>query len=147
MMKLKIAILVVSALSLCACQGTRGKKQLRDEAREFADAFYNYQFDKCLQHCTPESEPWLRFAASNVHEADVRLLSAQETDATVEIDDISIDDGDSSATVHMTIHDFLAMDTVGKAGHMVGTATVSLPMTRRNGQWKISLTSFPKTKH
>ena len=43
------------------------EEQLRTDADSFAVNYYNWHFEKALRYCTPESEKWLRFTASNVH--------------------------------------------------------------------------------
>lgn len=53
------------------------EEQLRMDADSFAVNYYNWHFEKALRFCTPESEKWLRFTASNVHQADVDSLRAK----------------------------------------------------------------------
>lgn len=53
------------------------EEQLRMDADSFAVNYYNWHFEKALRYCTPESEKWLRFASSNVHQADVDSLRAK----------------------------------------------------------------------
>ncbi len=90
-----------------------------------------------MKYCTQSSEPWLRYAASNVHEADVELLRNKAEDATIEINDIDFGDDEASATVSITVHNFLQMDSIGQEAHLVEEADFHLPMCMEKGVWKI----------
>lgn len=144
MMKFKIAMALIGILLLTACHDDHREKQLRQKALEFADAFYNYQFDKCLAYCTPEAKSWIRFAASNVHESDVQTLRSQKVGASVKLDDICLEEGDTLAIVHLTVSDFMTLDSIGKAGKIIRKATVALPAIYREKKWLINLQRIPE---
>ena len=40
----------------------------------FAEAYFNYDFEKAKRMVTPESEKWLRFIASNITQEDIDLV-------------------------------------------------------------------------
>ena len=109
----------------------------------FATYYFNWHFPKTLKYCTRSSEPWLRYAASNVHKADVERLRAKEEDATVEINDITFGDDGVSATASITVHNFLQMDSIGQEAHLVDEAEFLLPMSMENNAWKIKLEKLP----
>ena len=78
--------------------------QLENDIDSFATYYFNWQFPKTLKYCTQSSEPWLRYAASNVHQADVDLLRTKLRLPTIEINDIDFsDDGATppSASPHI----------------------------------------------
>ena len=119
------------------------EKQLKEDIDSFATYYYNWHFEQAVKYCTPESEKWLRFAASNVHPADIDLLHAKKEDATIEIQDIDFLDDEVSANVNITVSNFLQMDTIGTEAHHVSQATFQLPMTIHNGKWKVKLEQLP----
>ncbi len=119
--------------------GAGSAEQLREEADSFATNYYNWHFKKALSYCTPESEKWLRFAASNVHKADVDLLRAKNEDAKIELGDISWQDNDTLATIEIKVSDFLQMDSIGKAAHLIPEARFHLSMVMRNGKWMVKM--------
>ena len=130
------------ALAAMSCQPHEGsEKQLKEDIDSFATYYYNWHFEQAVKYCTPESEKWLRFAASNVHPADI--LHAKKEDATIEIQDIDFLDDEVSANVNITVSNFLQMDTIGTEAHHVSQATFQLPMTIHNGKWKVKLEQLP----
>ena len=104
-----------------------------------------WHFPKTLKYCTRSSEPWLRYAASNVHKADVERLRAKEEDAIVEINDITFGDDGVSATASITVRNFLQMDSIGQEAHLVDEAEFQLPMSMENNAWKIRMVNLPRS--
>jgi hypothetical protein len=100
-------------------------------------------FEKAARFCTPESKVWLRYAASNVHPADIELLKAKNEDAHIEIGDIDFKEDEVSATVNLEITNFLQMDTIGKEARLINKSKLTLPMTIHNGKWKVELKQLP----
>lgn len=96
-----------------------------------------------VKYCTKESERWLRYAASNVNETDVELLRQKPEDASIEITDIDFDDDETSATVTLTVHNFLQMDSIGQDPQLIEQADFQLPMCMEKGLWKIKLDKLP----
>lgn len=85
-MAIAVAAILTSVYTLTGCQSHQGdENQLENDIDSFATYYFNWQFPKTLKYCTQSSEPWLRYAASNVHQADVDLLRTKAEDATVEI--------------------------------------------------------------
>lgn len=140
-----LTIIVMGAASILAYNGCRSHEgdedQLKADADSFATYYYNWHFEKAVKFCTPESEQWLQYVASNVHQPDIDLLRSKKKDATIEIQDISYSDDGVSATVSLNVTNFLQMDTIGKEAHLVKQATFSLPMVLHDGRWKIRMDS------
>ena len=131
-------------LSLMSCQPHEGsEEQLKADVDSFATYYYNWHFEKAARFCTPESKVWLRYAASNVHPADIELLKAKNEDAHIEIGDIDFKEDEVSATVNLEITNFLQMDTIGKEAHLINKSKLTLPMTIHNGKWKVELKQLP----
>ena len=139
-----VACMTASIFSLSGCEPHEGSEdQLKADADSFANNYFNWHFPKTLKYCTKSSEPWLRYAASNVHEADVERLRTKAEDATVEINDISFGEDGTSAIASITVHNFLQMDTIGQEAHLVDEAEFQLPMSMENNAWKIKLNKLP----
>ena len=131
-------------LSLMSCQPHEGsEEQLKADVDSFATYYYNWHFEKAARFCTPESKVWLRYAASNVHPADIELLKAKNEDAHIEIGDIDFKEDEVSATVNLEITNFLQMDTIGKEARLINKSRLTLPMTTHNGKWKVELKQLP----
>ena len=145
-MAIAVAAILTSVYTLTGCQSHQGdEEQLENDIDSFATYYFNWQFPKTLKYCTQSSESWLRYAASNVHQADVDLLRTKAEDATIDINDIDFSDDGTNATVSITVHNFLQMDTIGQEAHLVDEAEFQLPMSMENNAWKIRMVNLPRS--
>ena len=135
-----IFLSITAPFSFMGCQSHEGsKEQLENDLDSFATHYYNWHFAEALKYCTPASERWLRYMASNVHEADIDLLRNKAEDADIEIGDIDFHDDEVTATAHITVSNFLQMDTIGQAAHLIEQATFPLQLEMQQGKWKVNL--------
>ena len=121
--------------------------KVRTAVDSFATYYFNWQFYKATNFVTDSSQVWLSYAASQVHEADIELLREKE-DATVEIEEINIDDSETP-TARIKVRDFLRMDTIGTEGHVVKEATFVLQLenTAQEGkEWKVRMEGLPQSE-
>ncbi len=140
-----IVSIATALYALTSCQQHEGSEdQLKNEVDSFAISYFNWHFPKAVKYCTASSEPWLRYAASNVHKADIELLRNKAEDATIEVNDIEFGDDEVTASVNVTVHNFLQMDTIGQEAHLVNEAHFLLPMAMENDIWKVKLEQMPK---
>ena len=130
-------------LSLMSCQQHEGsEEQLKADIDSFATYYYNWHFEKAARFCTPESKVWLRYAASNVHQADIELLKAKNEDAQIEIGDIDFNEDEVTATVNLEITNFLQMDTIGKEARLIKLPyknRFALPFLERQTYCKVKI--------
>lgn len=142
-----VVAITTSLYTLTGCQAHEGsEEQLENNLDSFATYYYNWQFPKAVKFCTASSEPWLKYAASNVHEADVELLRNKETDATVEINDIDFGDDEVSAIADITVRNFLQMDSIGEEAHLVEEADFLLPMCMEMGYGRLEWQAYRKVE-
>lgn len=144
--KLTISLTIVGCvlIGLCACTDHKNEEQLRDTASAFAQTYFNWQFNDALAHCTPSSQRWISYVASQVKQDDVDKLRSAEQGARSEIKKIQYEEGDSVASVVMKVENFLSMDSIGTVGHFVESATYTLQFVQLNKQWKVRLTELPR---
>ncbi len=144
--RLTISLTIVGCvlIGLCACTDHKNEEQLRDTANAFAQTYFNWQFNDALTHCTPSSQRWISYAASQVKQDDVDKLRSAEQGARSEIKKIHYDEGDSVASVVMKVENFLSMDSLDAVGHFVKSATYTLQLVRQTKQWKVRLTELPR---
>lgn len=140
-------LLAGTCLSLVSCNDVPNgeKKELDKEVTAFADAYFGYDFDLALQHCTPESRKWLVYAASNVHEEDLETLRSQEEGTSAEVIDYDFD-SDTTGTAIVEVHRFLQTDSIGQPGRMVDQATFSLPIVHTGGKWTVRMEGLPQSE-
>ncbi|KXB41100.1 hypothetical protein HMPREF1870_01624 [Bacteroidales bacterium KA00344] len=133
-------LLIMGCLSLCSCENDN-EEQLTETVSSFSDSYFNWQYFRSVKYCTLDSKQWLSYMASQVNEADVEALRAQEEGATVEIEDVDLLPGDSVAKVRIIVYNYLNMDTIGVEGRVVDKAFFVIPAKRNNGVWKVQLTA------
>lgn len=142
-----IALTVFFAVGCESASRIREERLARTAVDSFATYYFNWQFDKAARFVTDSSQVWLRYAASQVHEADIAILREKE-DATVEIEEIDINDADSSSAL-VTVWDFLRMDTIGTEGHLVEKASFRLSIektSQEDRKWKIRMAGLPQSE-
>ncbi len=126
------------------CQPHEGSEsQLKEDVDSFATYYYNWHFRQAAKFCTSESEVWLRYASSNVHQADLDLLHQKQEDAVAEVQDVEFGDDEISAKVYLKVSNYYRMDTIGTEAHLVKEADVTLPMVMQEGRWKVLLNQLP----
>ena len=140
-------MIVFCWLALLGCHEaeTAPEEKVMVQAAAFADAYFNYDFDRARKMVTPESEKWLRFAASNVTQEDVDLLNAQEENATVEAEDYERWN-DSTLVVTVTVRNFLKKDSLGKEGVMTDEAQFRLTAVEHEGDFLIRMEGLPRSE-
>lgn len=135
-----VSLLVATILFATSCgDGGSDQSDAEDVAVCFGKAYFNYEFKNASQYCTPESERWLKFAASNVTEKDVEVLRGMDTGAEVESSDVNYADDDSTATVCVTVHDVMMRDTIGGDGHVVDEAHYIIPLVKQGDIWLVKM--------
>jgi hypothetical protein len=137
---LSSALLIMGFLSLSSC-GSDKEEQLIKTVSSFSDSYFNWQYFRSVEYCTPESKQWLSYMASQVDESDIEALRTQEEGATVEIENVDILPGDSVAKIKVKVYNYLNMDTIGVKGKPVDEATFVILMKRNDGVWKVQLTA------
>jgi hypothetical protein len=146
-MKSLFSLLPLLAFAFFSCSGGLGSSESRlaECADSFAVHYFNYHFADAMRFVTPESEKWLHYAASNVHQADIDLLRSQEEPATVELNEIEIDEADSTGTIRLSVSNFLRMDTIGTSAHLTKRATYVLHAVCKDKKWRIRMAGLPRS--
>ena len=121
-------------------------RQLKKQVDSFAVYYFNWQFHKAVRFVTPESEKWMSYAASQVHQADIDLLQQKELPATCEIQEITYNDTLFSAIAHVTIRNYLRMDTIGKEASVIDVANFDIPLSyhSQSDKWIVNINELPR---
>jgi hypothetical protein len=134
-------------LFISSCESHPGSsRQLKKQVDSFAVYYFNWQFHEAIRFVSPTSEKWMSYAASQVHQADIELLQQKELPATCEINEISYDDENLFAIAHVTIRDYLRMDTIGKAATIVDLAHFDIPLSyhAQSDKWIVNINELPR---
>lgn len=139
-MRHRLVAIVVAAQLLAACiMVSDSEKKIREDIGEFAVRYFNYDFAGAAECCTPESKKWISLAASQMTEADLDVLRAQKKAATAEVTAVCFDSCDSLATVTVRVTDFMQIDTVSSAGHIIPEAMFGISAVCRDGRWFVRM--------
>ena len=141
------ALLLTCLLGFVACNETPSTKDKKVEncARAFAEAYFNYDFLAAKELVTPESEKWLRFAASSITEEDVAQLNSMEQGAQAEVQDITLVD-DSTSIAVVEVKEFLQKDSIGKAATIVDNAQFELVVLKREKKYYVRMEGLPRSE-
>lgn len=110
----------------------------------FAVNFFNWRLDHAVKFCTPESEKWLKFAASQVQRNDIEQMKNLPDNFAYTY---SIRQGDpkgSAAEVALNVENFFVLDTIGKPGRVKNNATYILQLVKQGKTWKVKLNGLPR---
>jgi len=83
----KFTIIIWIASLLVSCDDST-KKVPEDNALQFAEAYYNYDFKRAEKLCTEEGRRCLVFKASNTTQADLDMYNSNES-VTAEISGVT----------------------------------------------------------
>lgn len=140
---MKNIILLTSVLMLAGCSMGSDDSSASCTALTWADAYFNCDFVEAAKHVTPESEKWLRFAASNIVEDDLQLLR----DNPVEIDedaDVTYSN-DTLRVVSIDVKNFLVNRSVDEPKEQADEGTFLVNVVKRNGQWAVRMEGLPRS--
>jgi len=138
-MKINFSVLVIAIALFTSCTHKGNERQMKADVDSFAIHYFNWQYKESLPYCTKESEKWLRYAASQVHQADIDLLRTKSEGASYELGDIKFNENDTTANILIEVKNYLCMDTIGKEGRIIEEATYSLPLVYKGNGWKVKM--------
>lgn len=136
----KTFLQMTAALLLGACAPSQSDidERAQKTATEFSQAYFNYDFKEAGKLATPESEKWLRYAASNVSQAVVDLYNDNELPASAEATDFYWSD-DTTATVCVRVSDYIADDSIMSAPQIAKEGLFRLTVVRRDNKMLVRM--------
>ena len=104
----------------------------------FATSYFNYDFRTAAKFCTPESEKWLRYEASQMKKSDVERLVAKKYGASYVVNSIE-KQSDSLSIATLEVYDYYINATIDSMGHEESKITFMIPMCYKDKQWLVTL--------
>lgn len=136
---------VLLAFYACDFLDKEGGDMADETATQWAEAFFNYQYDRAARFVTPESRKWISFAASNISEQDVEILRQQENMANIILLDC-VQTNESTWTATIEVNHFLVRDSLDKAGHLVDTDTeFQVDIVERDKRMFVRMEGLPQS--
>jgi hypothetical protein len=142
---MKLLKMCMAALLLAGCDlGVSGDEAAQEAAVAWADAYFNCDFHEAAEYATPESEKWLRFAASNTTEAGLELL--RERNARVEADDYFPVAYDTLRVIKLTVWNHLLPSVPGQEVRQAEKGEFIVTVVNRDGSWKVRMEGLPRSE-
>lgn len=126
--------LFVSLLLSCS---DKDANTAEERALAFAQNYFNLRYKQSLTLCTENAKKWVVFRATNITQEDVDVINAQTDTAECEIDDVELNDDETTADVKMTIKNVLVCDSIGKHGNIKEKIKKTLRMKKVSGNWYV----------
>jgi len=140
-----LSIVVILTISACDFLEKEGSDMVDEAATQWAEAYFNYQYDRASRFVTPESRKWIRFAASNITEQDIEIIRQQESMAEVSLTDyLQTDDSTWIATIE--VNHFVMRDSLNQAGHLVNNdMEFQIKIVERDKRMYVKMEGLPQS--
>lgn len=129
---------VIIILSAYSCKERETVEIIHERVDSFAVKYFNWQYPQCVKYVTPESKKFLEMLSTNVTENNVEMLRSFAEDATIYIDDIMLID-DNNAKASVTIHNYLAADSIGRDIKLHEEGSAELKLVRKAEAWYVDM--------
>ena len=133
-----ILLSVCVLLASCKASSEALDEDVQSTAVNFALSYFNYDFEGALKLATPESEKWLRYAATNVTQAVVDLYNSQQERVDVNIDNFYWTD-DTTACVSVSVSHFVVDDSIHSAPRVADEGLFRLTVVRRGSKLAVKM--------
>lgn len=141
-----LLLLLIPLIMSCNMLSITNRQQASTCIDSFCVSYFNYNFSKAARFCTDSSYKWLQYAASQVNETDVEILRQQKVPATCEITELNCNEDDSITFASVQIRNFLQLDSIGKAGHIIEKATFQLELVKVADHWLVRMEGLPRSE-
>lgn len=139
---MKISFLTVICLlifgSCTKHQISEDEEKITSVTNNFATQYFNFALKEAMQFCTPESEKWIKFMASNITQEDIDVLKNKSEGATHNTDEI-IYVNDTLANVKCHVFNVVKIDTIGQPGKVSEHETYNINVVKRGDKWMIKM--------
>ena len=137
-------IFLLTAIMMASCNaGFESDDAALDAASKWADAYFSCDFHEAATYATPESDKWLRCAASNTTEQDLQVLQGN---ATATADDYFTVANDTLRVVTLHVRNFLKPAVVGATPQLQEEGTFLVTVVKRDGKWKVRMEDLPRSE-
>ena len=139
------AIVIVLTVLVAGCSMIQSDdNEATKAAVAWGKAFFNCNFHEAEEYCTPESQRWLQFAASNTTQHDLDLLARQG--AAVEATDYFPEATDTLRIVELRVSHALKPSAPGAEAQQVDEAFYHIIVVNRSGSWQVRMEGLPRSE-
>ena len=141
---MRLFLFLLTAVMTVSCNtGFDGDSEALNTATDWAEAYFNCDFKDAATNATAESNKWLRFAASNTTEEDLKLVNGG---ATVSAADYFTIANDTLRVVTLTVRNFLKTTAVGAPAELQQEGRFLVTIVKRDGDWKVRMEGLPRSE-
>ena len=137
-MKYYLLSIMLLLLNGCQLHDDNGSGAVDKSLQEWAEAYFTFKYEDALEYMTPESEKWIRFAATNITEKDIDFINRQNNVVKVDILDRQIS-ADTTCISRIRVSDFVQLGFVGQENKVVDQAEFQIPLVQRDGKWLVRM--------
>lgn len=129
----------------CLVQDDHGKSAAEESLASWANAYFNFDYEKALKMMTPESGQWLRFAASNITQQDIDFIKQHEEHTQVEVLNSQIVEGDSLCNAYIRVSNFIQLGNTAEDNLVIDKDEFLIQLVKRDGDWLVKTEALPQS--
>ena len=138
-MKYYLLFAIVFLCAGCQLHDDNSLEAIDDSLTTWAEAYFAYDYEKSLEYLTPESEKWIRFAASNITEQDIRFINEHNKGVKVTIIDRHVMAGDTACAAMIRVTDYAQLGFADQDDKVIDQAEYQVTLVKRNGKWLVKM--------
>ena len=143
---MKLLLLFATAIMMAGCSmEMNDDHEAKNNAQDWADAYFNCDYKDAQEYVTTESQKWLKFAASNTTEQDLKLLQGAGG-ARVTVGEAFDEANDTMRLVTLTVSNYLKPVALGEPPVLEQEGTIKVKVVKRDGEWQVRMEGLPRSE-
>ena len=143
----QLLIHITGLCVLAGCALSPEDQTAEDTARQWAEAYFNFDYQRAAGLTAAEGIRWLRFAASNTSQAELDLMAHQAASVDVEdVDTHSDREYDTLRTVTLRVRPYVRPALLGTEPALAEEGRFTLTVVRRDGRWLVRTEGLPRSE-
>ena len=111
----------------------------------WAEAYFNFDYEKALKYTTSEGEQWIRFAASNITEEDVSFIKKQNPQTQIDILNSQLTEGDTVCNANIRVSHFIQLGLSPQDNRVIDHADFQVQLVKRGDEWLVRMEGLPQS--
>lgn len=137
--------LVLTKLKSVLTNFTGGKNDAEKKLIIWANAYFNFDYEKALKYTTSEGEQWIRFAASNITEEDVSFIKEQNPQTQIDILNSQLTEGDTVCNASIRVSHFIQLGLSPQDNRVIDHADFQVQLVKRGDEWLVRMEGLPQS--
>ena len=133
-------------LTSCQLHDENSETAVDVAAKEWAEAYFNFDYKEALKYMTPESGQWIRFAASNISEEDISFIKEHGVETKINITDSQMSENDSLCQTRIRVSDFIQLGMDPEESRVIDEADFLIQLVKRNDKWLVKTEGLPQSE-